>query len=211
MAEQSCQCCGDRAQNATDESTADRWTPGGPVLDADLPESVQTAFGRFLGRESVETLSELADEINQHAEQDTISVDELCVSDGQTAHYGVVDGERYDFLCFYDAVILAALRDDPVEIHTESPEGASIEMRAVGTERLAVTPADAVFSFGIAADVDPPSDGKPNLERGYAAICPYVKAFPDRAAYERWAQSVPAATVALELADATDLAAALVN
>ncbi|AUX07828.1 alkylmercury lyase [Halalkaliarchaeum desulfuricum] len=113
--------------------------------------------------------------------------------------------------CFYDAVILAALSDREVDIRTESPDGTVIEARAVGSDQLTVTPGGAVFSFGIDEGVNPPPDGGPTLEQGYAAICPYVKAFPSREAYRRWAETVPAATVAMPLSGATELAGELVG
>ena len=43
------------------------------------------------------------------------------------------------------------------------------------------------------------------------AVCPYVKAFPDREEYERWADGVPAATVAMPLMEAVDLAGKFVS
>jgi hypothetical protein len=74
-----------------------------------------------------------------------------------------------------------------------------------------VTPEGAVFSFGIETTVASPSGDGPTLEQGYSSICPYVKAFSDFEAYERWAERVPAATIAMPLAGATELAAELVN
>ena len=91
-----------------------------------------------------------------------------------------------------------------------SPGGTVVEAQAVGSDELSVTPEEAVFSLGIGTDAYGESGGNPTLQDGYAAICPYVKAFPDREAYEQWAETVPAATVALPLAGATDVASALV-
>ena len=138
-----------------------------------------------------------------------IAIEELCHIETETGHWGVLDGDRYHFACFYDAVILAAMVDEPVEIRTESPAGKVITARADGSTGLTVSPSDAVFSFGIDDTVASTGD-VPTLEDGYAAICPYVKAFPDPESYERWDGTVPALTVAMPLAGATDLAAALV-
>jgi hypothetical protein len=168
------------------------------------------ALGQFLGLESIETLSEWTTEVRNHV-GGSISFEELCLTSEQTEHWGTVDGDRHYFACFYDAVILAALWDQPVDIHTASPTGDIIEARAIGSSELTVSPEGAVFSFGIEKPVEPTSDDSPTLEQGYASICPYVKAFPDLVAYERWAKRVPAATVAMPLAGATELAAELVR
>lgn len=45
----------------------------------------------------------------------------------------------------------------------------------------------------------------------YAAVCPYVKAFPSRESYERWAESVNGATVGMPLAAGVPFAIVLSN
>lgn len=212
MSEDSCPCCGGTdTLNAESAASAERRITGGSTLDAELPRDLRSDLGRFLGVESVDTLGEWAVEVRQHVGGGSITVEDLCRVDEATEHWGTVAGQRYHFACFYDAVILAALMDRPVDIRTKSPGGTVIHARAVGTDELSVTRAEAVFSFGIDETVEAPSNDRPTLERGYAAICPYVKAFPEPKAYERWARSVPAATVAMPLAGATELAAELVR
>lgn len=203
-------CCGGTAElTAENETSAGRRTSDASALETELPRDLRSALGRFLGVDSVETLGAWAAEVRRRVGGGTIGVEELCLTSEKTEHWGTVDGERYHFACFYDAVILAALSDRPVDIRTKSPDGTVIEARAVGGNDLTVTPEGAVFSFGIDRSVEPPADGGPTLERGYAAICPYVKAFPNPGVYERWAKNAPAATVALPLAGATELAAEL--
>ncbi|MDG5819494.1 organomercurial lyase [Natronococcus sp. A-GB7] len=213
MTDDPCPCCGG-IENSSVESgrSSNQWIAGPSVLEAELPPELRSALGRFLGVESVETLGEWASEVRNRTGGGSITVDDLCLTDEETVHRGTVGDERYQFACFYDAVILAALADRPVDIRTKSPEGTVIEARAVGTEELTVRPSEAVFSFGIDDAVASPADGEdPSLERGYAAICPYVNAFPTRAVYEEWASNVTAATVAMPLEGATDLAAELVR
>ncbi|PGF16056.1 alkylmercury lyase [Natrinema sp. CBA1119] len=192
------------------ESTSDRWIPETPVLEAPLPSDVRAALGRLLGEEAIETLAEWCTEIRRRTGGGPIAVDDLCHTGEETAHRGETDGKRYYFRCFYDAVILSALAETPVAIRTESPGGAVIEARAVGTTELTVTPETAVFSVGVDETVALPPDDGPSHSTIYAAVCPYVRAFPDLEAYERWATTVPAATVAMPLAGATELAAELV-
>lgn len=224
MADEPCPCCGDADESNAEternaetepsresEPTADRWLAGQSPLDAQLPPDIRSALGRFLGVESVDTLGAWARAVRHRVDGEAIGIDELCITDERTPHWGIIDGERYYFACFYDAVILAAIRDRPVDVRTESPEGTPIEARAVGSDELAVTPEEAVFSFGIDDRIEPSPEEGPTLEEGYAAICPYVRAFPGTNAYRRWAETVPAATVALPLSGTTELAAILVE
>lgn len=182
---------------------------GSEPLDASLPEEMSAALGQFLDRESVTTLDEWATEIRQTV-GGSIAVEDLCATEEPTPHWAVREGQRQYFLCFYDAVILAALSEQSVEIHTESPDGTVIEAQAVGTDTLDVTPTEAVFSMGIEENAGT-VDGEPTLEDAYGAVCPYVKAFPDADSYREWAAAVPAATVGLELSGATELAAKLAS
>ena len=212
MTEDSCPCCGSVTErdSGTDSST-EQWRIDGSVLTTELPDELGSTLGRLLGTGPVDTLGGWVAAVRYHTDGSSITTEELCLSDDETEHWGIVDGEKHHFACFYDAVILAALVDSPVAIRTKSPDGTVIEARAVGTDELTVTPDDAVFSFGIDKDVSPPSEGGPDLEDGYAAICPYVKAFSSRDAYEQWTASVHAPTVDMSLGGATELAAALVD
>lgn len=207
-----CSCCG-----ATGESNGASVTPSGgwpgdeQGVDAKLPGDLQRGLGRVLGEPPVATLEEWVGAVRRRTGGGPIAVEDLCHTDEETGHRGEMDGETYHFRCFYDAVILSALAETPVDVRTESPGGAVIEARATGTSRLTVTPREAVFSFGIDEDVEPSADGEPSRADVYAAVCPYVRAFPDAAAYERWARRAPAVTVSMPLVDATGVAAALVE
>jgi alkylmercury lyase len=209
----------DRTENGTAPTTSqgsgnvpgsdDHWFAGDGVSEAELPEDVRTAFEQFFGGASIATIQDWTTEITRHTAGQSLAIEELCHADEETGHRGTISQDTYHFVCFYDAVLLAALADEPVDVRTESPGGTAIEARATGSDDLTVTPADAVVSFGIATDAEPSTDGGPTLEDAYAAICPYVKAFPDRAAYEQWAGTVPAATIAMPLSDATEVTMAL--
>jgi alkylmercury lyase len=201
-------CCGVGEQDTEADRGSGHWL-GEVRLDQQLPEDLRRALGRFVGVESVDTLADWGEQIRRRTGGGSIDVDQLCHTDEETDHWGEVGSERYHFQCFYDAVILAALADRPVDVHTVSPDGSVIDARAVGTEELSVTPSDAVFSLGIAENAGDLAGGNPTLQDGYAAICPYVKAFPDRDSYEAWADDVPAATVATPLSGATAFARAL--
>jgi hypothetical protein len=226
MPDESCDCCSgrenptvrdERAPNsagALDRDSAgspDRILTDTPVLHADLPGELQAALGEFLGVDRVGTLAEWAVEVRRRTAGRAIDVDDLCHATGETEHWGRVDGETHYFQCFYDAVVLAALADGRVDVRTVSPGGTVVEATARGTAELSVAPVDAVFSFGIADSADVPAGDDPTAADVYAAVCPYVRAFPDAAAYVEWAETVPAATVAMPLDGATELAEALVH
>lgn len=193
------------------ETTGARWLTGTPVLETQLPEDLQRPLGRLLGEAPVETLGEWIDAIRRHTGGGPISTEQLCHVSTQTPHWGELGGTRYHFRCFFDAVILSALVDEPVDLRTESPDGAVVLAEAAGTDELEVSPETAVFSFGVAEAVTPPEADGPSAVDVYAAVCPYVRAFPHPDAYHRWADAVPAATVAMPLSEGTDVAAALVE
>jgi alkylmercury lyase len=173
--------------------------------DDTLPEPLQRTMGAFLGAGRVETLADGAAAIRAATGGGSFDVEDLCHADGSTGHRATVDGETYEFQCFYDAVVLAEVADSPADIRTAAPDGTVVEAHADGDGGLVPTLEGATMSFGVADDA-PAGEGTPTLAETYGAICPYVKAFPDRAAYEGWAAGVPAATVGLPLADATTLA-----
>lgn len=187
-----------------------RWIGGSSPLEEPLPLDVQVALGKLLGRGRIMDLREWAMAVREQTAVGAIAINDLCHVRGESDHWAEVDGERYHFLCFYDAVILSALLDEPVDIRTLSPDGEEIVAHAAGTSDLRVAPTEAVFSFGVEAAIESPGDDGPSRQTVYEAVCPYVQAFPDRAAYERWASAIPAVTVAMPLAGATDLSAELV-
>ena len=173
-------------------------------LDEPLSENLQSALSGFAGV-SITSLADWADHVREHT-GGAIGVEDLCHTDAPSPHQGIVGDDTYHFVCFYDAAILAGLMTTPVDIRTESPDGAVIEARATGDD-LVVDPETAVFSFGVDPTMQPDD---PTPGDVYAAICPYIKAFPDRTAYEDWADSIDVPTVALPLAGATNLAERLV-
>jgi alkylmercury lyase len=189
------------------ESNDPRWLGDSDVMDAALPAEFQAAMGTFLG-EDVETLDGWVDRLRELT-GGSIGVSELCHADSETPHRATMNGDTYHFQCFYDAVALASIEDESVDIRTESPEGDVITARAT-PNGVEATPGDAVTSFGVAAGASPSGD-EPTLGESYGAICPYVKAFPDREAYEAWASTVDAETVALPLTDGFPVAGALVE
>lgn len=220
--ERLCDCCDpaeriepgrdrtDRTQTDRDpQHISDSWQPTSGLLETPLPADLQTALGTVLGVDEVATVGAWVDAVRRHTGGGSIAVEDLCLTAAETEHWGELDGERYYFRCFYDAVLLAALADRPVDIRTVSPGGTVIEAAALGSDSLAVDPSTAVFSFGVIEGVEPPVDDGPTHERIYEAVCPAVRAFPEREAYERWTDGTAVVTVGAPLSDATALATAL--
>ena len=187
------------------------WRPKSSILTAELPEELQVGLGRLLGRERVRSIDAWIDDITERTGVAPISIDDLCLVEERTEHWGTKDGERYYFRCFYDAVILAAMTDESVDIRTKSPEGTIVGASAVGSEQLSVSPPDAVFSFGVERGIDLHGSDRPTHQDIYEAHCPYVKAFPDRDSYEQWAETVSASTIATTLDGATEIAAKITD
>ncbi|MFC6768918.1 organomercurial lyase [Natrinema soli] len=216
MTEKTCACCGtvdsqSKETKSEDQPSVDRWLGETAVMETPLPVDVQTAMERFFGDASITTLAEWVTELRERTGGGSIDTADLCHADEETGHWGELDGTRYDFQCFYDAVALAELASEPVEIRTESPDGSVIEARATGDGDVTATPSTAVVSFGVATDGSAAMNAEPTLEDAYTSICPAVIAFPTRSAYEQWAAQTPVATVGMPLSAATGVATGLVD
>lgn len=205
-----CSCCAvDLERVSAGDGPTGRWMPESPAVDEELPRELRVLLGRLLGAEPVETVGDWVAEVRHRTGGGPVDLDDLCHAEVETAHRAAVDGETYHFLCPLDAVILAAVVDGPIDVRTESPDGAVIVARATGAGDLDVAPELAVFSFGVDRRVEPPEDGLPTPADVYASVCPYVRAFPHPDAYKEWASTVPAETVAMPFPAATEVAAAL--
>ncbi|MDS0476113.1 organomercurial lyase [Natrinema sp. 1APR25-10V2] len=216
MSEQTCDCCGTVEDRPADvagevEPSTDRWLGDAAAMETPLPDDVRTAMEGFFGDASIETLEDWVAELRERTGGGSIDAEDLCHADGETAHWGELDGTRHHFRCFYDAVVLAELASEPIEIHTESPSGDVIEARATGDGELTATPSTAAVSFGVVTDDAALPAAEATLEDAYGAICPAVRAFPTRDAHEGWAAEANAATVGMPLSIATGVAIGLVG
>lgn len=210
MSGETCTCDVSNDRDEGSETTAaDRWIDERPPTDGSLPRDVTRLMSRFYSADAVETLGDFVSATRADAGGGAIDVEDLCHVDGDSRHVATTPGETYHFRCFYDGIALSLLAEEPVEITTESPAGKSIEVRVTPDGDVESTPPGTVLSFGIAADVEPPAAGAPDPGDVYAAVCPYVKAFRTRAAYEGWAAAVDAATVGMPLEAGIPVAEAL--
>lgn len=209
MSDSACGCDGaSEAQSSDRTEPTDRWVGDGPAADAPLPRDVARATSRFYTAGPIETLGDFVEATRAEA-GGSLDVGDLCRVDGRTPHVArTADGTGH-FRCFYDGVALAYLADEPVEVHTESPSGTPIALRATPDGEVDAIPSGAVMSLGIAADATDDPDASPTDEEVEGSVCPYVKAFPTRERYRGWAAAVDGATVGLPLTTGTTVAAAL--
>ncbi|WP_435177145.1 organomercurial lyase [Halorussus sp. AFM4] len=211
----------------SDSTAADASTEAAdldPVLDRRLPPEIADNLRTLFGADDrPETFGAWTDAVAAaFGDEWPPSVADLC-HDEAGRHRAAIETatgtETYRFVCVLDAFMLPFLPevsgegDREVEVTSEGPEtGETVTSRAT-RERIETDPADAVLSFGV-AETDPSAGGEsgaPTPEETYGALCPYVHAFPDETAYERWADRVEAPTTALPLSDGLELVRALVR
>lgn len=201
---------GPTAERSTDRTPfSERWLDERPVTEATLPPDVARAMEQFYGADSVGTLEAFV-AATRAAAGGSIDVEDLCHVEGETPHRATTAEGIFHFRCFYDGVALALLADEPVEIRTESPAGTPIDVQVSADGDVEASPATAAMSLGVAADA-PATDGAPTPAAVYGAICPYVRAFPTRERYERWAAGAAAATVGMPLDAGVPIAGALIR
>lgn len=120
--------------------------------------------------------------------------EDLCtVTDG--AHvFDPAGGEPTRYACVLDPLIVPFLEGRPGTVRSETPGGETVRLDVSG-DGVTIDPQGAVISLG----VDPAcaSPGPPTLEDVYAAVCPSVRAFGDRAAYRAWDADASAVTTAV--------------
>lgn len=210
MSSETCGCGGSSDERTRDETAADRWIDARPVTEGGLPADAARLLGRLYGADAVETVGDFVATTRAGA-GGAISVDQLCHVDDDASHVARAADETYRFRCFFDGVALSFLVDEPVEIATETPAGKPVDVRTTPDGEVESTPDGAVVSFGVGRDVAAPGDEGTEPADVYEAVCPYVKAFRSREAYEGWAAAVDAATFAMPLSAGLPIARALTS
>lgn len=174
-----------------------------PEIDEiELPTDLAEAFRRVGDRaDPPETLQEgfavIEEALNEAAVD--VSLDDMYQSE-PTRHTVYID-ETVEYVpCVMDAMIVALTLDtDPIEVHSEPPDGGEPVKFHVSDEAVAVTPETAVVSFGIAygeAGTDLANvKAVMNEASAIPTTCSIINAFPDSAAYARWAAAISEAPV----------------
>lgn len=194
-------------QNATDDERADE-TEFESFTDRPLPPEIADNLQSLFGTDDhPETLSAWADMLAAAFGEDwPPAVADLC-HDEEGRHRAETEGETYRFVCVLDAVMLPFLTDNSaVTVHSGGPETGQTVVSHVSQSGIETDPEEAVLSFGV-APVAPETEPTPRLT--YESLCPYVHAFPEESAYERWAEETDAPTIGLPLSEGFGLARAL--
>lgn len=197
MSDQTCDCCASTLERLETNETSGHWLGQGPVLEKRLPRELAQAMGERFGTEPITTLEEFVS-VARREVGGSLAVDDLCHTTPDTPHYAQQGEETHHFRCFLDAVALAHIVDESVEFYTESPAGQPIEGQVTPTGTVTTTPEDVVVSFGVS--VEDGHTGEADVATAVeAAICPYIRAFAGREAYEEWAERVAVPTVGMWL------------
>lgn len=163
----------------------------------ELPTDVAEAFARMDNQaDPPETLEEAFTAVDELLD-DGARVDDMYRSE-PTRHAVHVDGTVEHVSCILDAMIVALAQNTrPIEIQSEPPDGGETVQFYVADQGVEVTPERAVASFGIAHEdiTDPTVFTEPIDEAVPLPSCSVINAFPDSAAYDRWAAGVTHAVV----------------
>lgn len=166
--------------------------PDGPSLDDhELPPSVAEQLEISLGLgEAPATLAQWVDETVDVLGPEYLPADPeaLCVTES-SRHEARVDGTTRHYRCFLDVLLLPFVQEDPapVRFRSHSPVQGSVVEGTVTRTAVSAEPGTAVVSFGAATDVVSAAYLDVPSALAVDRFCPYVQAFPDEAAYERWA------------------------
>jgi len=197
---------------SSESDANERIGPELSLADVSIPPAVGEALGALYGRDAPETGDEwvtILRETVERVEGRPPTATDLCTAaDGD--HVFVPDGgaDAQSYRCPLDPLVYPFLTGTVGAIRSPAPDGESEITVEVGADGIEVSHADAVVSLGVARGLE---DTDPTLATVYRDVCPYVRAFPDEAAYERWAADVDAETTALPAREGVGLARELAD
>lgn len=179
------------------------------VDEIELPVDLAEAFRRAGGLdERPATLGKGFGAVTDLLNEAGVTVTPEDMYQSEPTRHAVHGGDTAEHVpCVMDALIVALLLDrDPVEIHSEPPEGGETVRFHVTDDEVTVTPTSAVVSFGLGLeestdpDLDSLDDFLNDPDAPIPTTCSVINAFPDSEAYERWAADVSnAAVMALDV------------
>lgn len=168
-------------------------------LPADLAEAFRQVGDRA---DPPETLREGFTVIEETLDDAGVDVSLEDMYQSEPTRHAVHIGEYTEHVpCVMDALIVAfTVEPDPIEIHSEPPDGGELVRFHVSGEEITVTPERAVVSFGIGYEEADEADiadveALLNDESTIPTTCSVINAFPDSEAYAQWAAGVSEAAV----------------
>ena len=181
-----------------------------------LPSSLSEQFQISLGFDRrPETLAEWADATAELLDDAYVPEDpeDLCLTES-SRHEARLDSETLYLQCFFDTLLVPFVVDGTpeVQIRSRSPVSDTLVTGTVTPDEVSIEPDGAVMAFGAATDVVSAAYLDVPATLAYRRFCPYIEAFPDEAAYERWDEATESGvTMPLELAEGLALARRLVG
>jgi hypothetical protein len=165
-------------------------------LSRPVGDRMATLFDRDPPIETVaEWIDAMEDAFQEHVGHAPTRGDLCTTPDGN--HVLETDGERESYVCVLDPLMVPFLVDEPGRVRSETPATGAEIVIDVGPDGVETSQDDALVSIGVAADVDDADVGQVTPELAYRTICPYVHAFVDESAFERWVASSDGVAMAL--------------
>ncbi|MFB6166216.1 MAG: organomercurial lyase [Haloarculaceae archaeon] len=173
--------------------------PSTDLAAIELPARVGDELAAVYGADAVRTADDwlaALDAAVESADGESLGAADLCTTD-DSPHVLETDDGRQAYQCAFDPIAVPFLTGQPATIRTRCvTTGATIRFSvADGTVRA--SPETAVFSVGVAPDVDATPPFTP--AETYGIVCPYGNVYEDREGYRAWAARTDAATAALPL------------
>lgn len=186
---------------------------GDDYVDREVPDAIADVLKTLAGiDEAPRTLGGFA----ELGETDLFSpgeagVDEMLFTDESRHEVRLPDRTEHTY-CFLDALVLAFVEDEPIEIRTRPPAADEPIELVVSSQRLQGAPEGSVVSFGFSSrlttelsDVEGRSRAE-LLDVIHRHGCPKINLFEDEQAYGAWARDADAVTMPLTLPQAYALA-----
>lgn len=186
---------------------------GEDYLEREVPEAIGEALAALAGGgEAPETLGGFV----SLADSDVFSPGELdaeamLITDESRHEVRLAERTVHTY-CVLDALVLAFLANERVEIETRAPGAADTIVFTASPEGLAGLPEDAVVSFGFSTELptqpsafedEAPADVQSTI---HELGCPKINLFGTREAYETWARDADAVTMPIGVAEVLALA-----
>lgn len=196
----------------TDTDTIDV-APSTDYEHREVPDEIAAALSALAGMDETPTTLGAFDALTRTEafSPGKATIDEMLITD-ESRHEVQLADRTVNTYCILDALVLAYLTDEPIEVTTRPPGlEETIEFTA-SREGIQGAEEEMVVSFGFSTAL--PTDRQAYEDSSVEQIhdtthrygCPKINLFPDEAAYEVWAREADAVTMALTLAEALGLA-----